>query len=222
MIQRKKKKTPPQVDTRESLLREHLLRGRDGYNDLEWFMPFVMLGGKLHETERQALWTDVNGFIRKVERNHFKQSHQKNREYTEQRVLLFYELCKWRWQYSMKWCCKTFICGFPNFECLLMLRRWGVGGTRIEDYGSWQICSIVTYLTLWRERKSYEQWYIGKNKRPPTEAKLKTWEWRALWVEHLIGEHLITQFIEGVRDELEYEEFRHHGDVYVVDGEDEL
>ena len=185
-------------------------------------MPFVMLGGKLHETERQALWTDVNGFIRKVERNHFKQSHQKNREYTEQRVLLFYELCKWRWQYSMKWCCRTFICGFPNFECLLMLRRWGVGGTRIEDYGSWQICSIVTYLTLWRERKSYEQWYIGKNKRPPTEAKLKTWEWRALWVEHLIGEHLITQFIEGVRDELEYEQYAGDEVLYVVDGEDEL
>lgn len=221
MLRRKKKKKVD-ADTRESLLREHMLRGREGYNDLEWFMPFVVLGGKLHETERKALWKDVNGFVNKVERNHFKQSHQKNKEYTEQRVLLFYELCHWKWEYSMKYCCKMFICGFPNFECILMLRRWGVGGTRVEDYGTWQVSAIVTYLSLWRERKPYEQWYIDKNERPPTATNLKMWEWRSLWVEHLIGEHLITQFIEGVRDE--HEQLINMGDedVYVDDGEDDL
>lgn len=221
MLRRKKKKKVD-ADTRESLLREHMLRGREGYNDLEWFMPFVVLGGKLHETERKALWKDVNGFINKVERNHFKQSHQKNKEYTEQRVLLFYELCHWKWEYSMKYCCKMFICGFPNFECILMLRRWGVGGTRVEDYGTWQVSAIVTYLSLWRERKPYEQWYIDKNERPPTAANLKMWEWRSLWVEHLIGEHLITQFIEGVRDEHEQLINMGNEDVYVDDGEDDL
>ena len=221
MLRRKKKKKVD-ADTRESLLREHMLRGREGYNDLEWFMPFVVLGGKLHETERKALWKDVNGFINKVERNHFRQSHQKNKEYTEQRVLLFYELCHWKWQYSMKYCCKMFICGFPNFECILMLRRWGVGGTRVEDYGTWQVSAIVTYLSLWRERKPYEQWYIDKNERPPTAANLKMWEWRSLWVEHLIGEHLITQFIEGVRDEHEQLINMGNEDVYVDDGEDDL
>lgn len=217
-----RKKKTAQVDTRESLLREHMMRGREGYNDLEWFMPFVVLGGKLHETERLALWKDVHGFIAKVERNHFKQSHQKNKEYTEQRVLLFYELCHWKWQMSMKWCCKTFICGFPNFECILMLRRWGVGGTRVEDYGSWQISAIVTYLTLWRERIDYEHWFISKNKRPPAPQSLKTWAWRASWVEHLIGEHLITQFIEGVRNELEYEEHRFDEALHVDDWEELL
>lgn len=221
MLRRKKKKKVD-ADTRESLLREHMLRGREGYNDLEWFMPFVVLGGKLHETERKALWKDVNGFINKVERNHFKQSHQKNKEYTEQRILLFYELCHWKWEYSMKYCCKMFICGFPNFECILMLRRWGVGGTRVEDYGTWQVSAIVTYLSLWRERKPYEQWYIDKNERPPTAANLKMWEWRSLWVEHLIGEHLITQFIEGVRDEHEQLINMGNEDVYVDDGEDDL
>lgn len=221
MLRRKKKKKVD-ADTRESLLREHMLRGREGYNDLEWFMPFVVLGGKLHETERKALWKDVNGFVNKVERNHFKQSHQKNKEYTEQRVLLFYELCHWKWEYSMKYCCKMFICGFPNFECILMLRRWGVGGTRVEDYGTWQVSAIVTYLSLWRERKPYEQWYIDKNERPPTAANLKMWEWRSLWVEHLIGEHLITQFIEGVRDEHEQLINMGNEDVYVDDGEDDL
>lgn len=221
MLRRKKKKKVD-ADTRESLLREHMLRGREGYNDLEWFMPFVVLGGKLHETERKALWKDVNGFINKVERNHFKQSHQKNKEYTEQRILLFYELCHWKWEYSMKYCCKMFICGFPNFECILMLRRWGVGGTRVEDYGTWQVSAIVTYLSLWRERKPYEQWYIDKNGRPPTAANLKMWEWRSLWVEHLIGEHLITQFIEGVRDEHEQLINMGNEDVYVDDGEDDL
>lgn len=218
----RRKKALPQINTRESLLREHMLRGREGYNDLEWFMPFVVLGGKLHETERKALWKDVNGFVNKVERNHFKQSHQKNKEYTEQRVLLFYELCHWKWEYSMKYCCKMFICGFPNFECILMLRRWGVGGTRVEDYGTWQVSAIVTYLSLWRERKPYEQWYIDKNERPPTAANLKMWEWRSLWVEHLIGEHLITQFIEGVRDEHEQLINMGNEDVYVDDGEDDL
>lgn len=207
-------------ETKESLLREHMTRGREGYNDLEWFMPFVVLGGNLHETERKALWEDVYGFVRKVERNHFHKRFQVNKDYTDQRVILFYDLCKWKWQMSIAWCCKTYIQGFPNLECLLMLRRWGVGGVDLTHYTTWQVKAIVTYLSLWRYKKSYEQLWIEKNGRPPAQIALDNWEWKAKWVENLIGDHLLTQFIEGVRDELAYEAYEGDEILFEPSGED--
>lgn len=197
-----------------------MCRGREGYNDLEWYMPFVVLGGKLHESEKLRLWDEVYGFIRKVERNHFHKRFQINKDYTDQRVILFYDLCAWKWERNIAWCCKTFIQAFPNLECVLMLRRWGVGGVELHHYTTWQIKAVVTYLSLWRYKKSYEQWYIEKERHPPCPSAIKNWEWKAKWVENLIGEHLLTQFIEGVRSELEYEAYDGDESFPEISGED--
>ena len=218
MLSRKKKL----VETRDSLLRDHMIRGREGYNDLEWYMPFVVLGGQLHETEKLRLWDEVYGFVNKVERNHFHRRFQVNKDYTDQRVILFYDLCKWKWTYNISWCCKAFIQGFPNLECLLMLRRWGVGGVELHHYSTWQIKAIVTHLSLYRYKKTYEQWYIEKRGLPPNAKAADNWRWKSNWVESLIGEHLITQFIEGVRDELAYETHSFDESVSANSWEDEL
>jgi len=206
--------------TKESRLRDHMCRGREGYNDLEWLMPFVILGGKLHETERVRLWDEVYGFVRKVERNHFHRRFQVNKDYTDQRVILFYELCTWKWERNISWCCKTFIQAFPHLECILMLRRWGVGGVELQHYTGWGVKAIVTYLTLYRNRETYDQWWIRKMGRPPNSVALKNWQWKSRWVENLIGEHLLTQFIEGVRSELEYEAYEGDEDFPEISGED--
>lgn len=218
MLITRKKKRP---DTKELLLEEHILRGRCvGDTDIEWYMPFVILGGNLHETERKALWKDVYGFVSKVERNHFHKRFQINKEYTDQRVLLFYELCSWKWDKSIRWCCANFISCFPNYECILMLRRWGVGNVRIQDCTSWQIKAVVIYLSLYRYKKTYEEFYIDKYKRPCTNKSLNTWEWKSRWVENLINEHLLTQFIEGVRSECADEAHWSDEVLSVADGED--
>ena len=207
--------------TKESRLRDHMCRGREGYNDLEWLMPFVILGGKLHETERLRLWDEVYGFVRKVERNHFHKRFQVNKDYTDQRVILFYDLCALNWERNISWCCKSFIQAFPNLECILMLRRWGVGGVELQHYTGWGVKAIVTYLTLYRNKENYEQWWIRKYGYPPQPKALKNWEWKSKWVESLIGDHLLTQFIEGVRDECEHQAYLDN-EVFLDDGGEDL
>ena len=197
-----------------------MCRGREGYNDLEWLMPFTILGGSLHETEKLRLWDEVYGFVRKVERNHFHKRFQVNKDYTDQRVILFYDLCNWKWERNISWCCKTFIQAFPNLECLLMLRRWGVGGVELKHYTTWQIKAIIVYLSLYRYKETYEQWWIRKYGYVPKDIAITNWEWKAKWVENLIGDHLLTQFIEGVRDECAHQAHLDNEVVFDDVGED--
>jgi hypothetical protein len=101
-----------------------------------------------------------------------------------------------------------------------MLRRWGVGGVELQHYTGWGVKAIVTYLSLYRYKETYEQYWIRKNGRPPNSVALKNWEWKARWVENLIGDHLLTQFIEGVRDELSYEAYEGDEIFPDISGED--
>ena len=217
----RRKKAPPDL-TREELLREHMAHGGEGYNALQWLMPFVTLGGHLHESERKALWYEVYGFIKKVERNHFRQQRQKNKEYTDQRVLFFYELCALKWDKSISWNCKAFISAFTNIEAILMMRRWGLGGLAADKASSWQVYSVVTYFTLWRRHESYIDWYTRKYERYPQQKTQDTWAWRSKWVETLINDHLLTQFIEGVRNECTDETLQSDVFISLLSGEDEL
>lgn len=171
-----------------------MLRGSDGFNQLEWLMPFVSLGGSLIESDRQLLWYEAWGFVQKTERLHFKHYKQKNIEYTMERVLHFYEYCGLHYHHPIKWICTSYMSNFAQLEAMLMLKRWGLGGLPIEDYGCWQVLTVVRYLTLIRRRQSYDQWYYGKFKKFPQQRTRVLWEWRSKWVENLINEFLVTQY----------------------------
>lgn len=196
---------PEDVVQRRRKLEEHMLRGSSGYNTMEWLLPFIFLGGNIRESDRLQAWYKVNGFVFKVERKHFQHTKQAKMEYHDDRVLAFYDLCNAFWDKPIKYTCRIYISNFANIECVLMLRRWGVGGVdNIMEFRNKRIADFVLFMNLKRKRINFHEYYYEKYNRYPTDKAIKTWLWKCCWVESIFQEHLVPQYSDFGNEEQGY------------------
>lgn len=115
-----------------------------------------------------AAWNQVSKLVWYRERTHFKRAYQSNREFTQDRVVAFYDWANLWWFKNPPWIRFSYEKNFAGIEAVLQCRRLGVGlphDTCLLNAKTKWINYFVIMQTLERQQVSFYSYWTAKTGR---------------------------------------------------------